>query len=1049
MSSTSNTSSSGSSAAANTVVVTARDIEFSNYNSSTGKWDNAILTMMIEDANTPENLNLEVYDERVYAVFRNHDDPSDTVQTSAEVDGMDFRVTISTPMIASGKYELYKVYGETSGNEYATSSQFYIQVPGKVWDFANDVVEEDTELVSDWFNYGEIEDLNGNVYGAVTQTEMSDATGATSTQTFTINGVTLTPADVKRVKLTSLVSGKYGSKMNTTYRVLSADFCNGWNNLTDLDVVSSRITYIGDTESTFSSSLGSGVRGTSFNKKFAFPETLKVIYGWLNTVNIFNKPLYIPDSVDGIVNMMMSNTGNANYTSKIRFSPNIRFMGQGQNYGPFASLTNWAGSRKGLSNNVQLIRLTNRSGSSITTYYGFKGTPWTEDFQIPSVWTYIPSVMFADYDYSSEIVIPSNITEIKEYAFYHAKLTRIVLPSSITSIRDSFSIGCGVNDGNGLILDGLENTQITSLPANFLSGPSVNVSLLNIPSRITAYPNNMLTTATGLYGTVIANKDADGYFTYNIPEGIRTIGSNFLSERTSRAVYDQGTYGRVNRIVLPSTLTSVGVGFCGKIPGSRWSSPRNTYAVIVDATNVSPSIFQDNDTTSFAENYGSSSDWYEDVQIIVAPGTTEEWQSKLPDITTGTSKRRINWIEKPTLYGYVFYKTSPSDTREKYVELQSMTDFNKFQNSSQASYPSATVDDGNGGTITLNSRGSNVVTGFNVGTSITSLPTRFLYNWKYMSHFKIGENVTTIGTYVGCNWGYGSGSEHLFYGSIEIPPSVTTIGNYTFCYINGFNKPITIPSTVTSLPTSSDFFSRNNDFNSPITIESQTAVGFNFLNSFNNTITFGSKCTQVTSFLSYCPIFNQPITFPSTITSIHSSFYKLDAFNQSIHIPSSVIALNSSFYQLASFNSPFTFDSGTHLNYGSFLATLPVFNQPITLPVIDRITGVLLSMMDEFNQPITIPTGFGSNGWGGTYDYNYILYQCPKMVSSVSIETSYTPNRQYAKQRNFSNTVSTALSYTQGFNLTGTYASAWKNVLPDYDGTQTTPANTYRKINVV
>lgn len=636
----SSSSSSSSVSALATVSVTARDIEFSNYNSVTGKWGNAIVTMMIEDTVTPDNLNMQVYDEKVYAVFRNHDDPTDLIEFSPEVDGMDFRVTTSDPMTPSAKYELYKVYGEDSGGEYATTSQFYIQVPGKEWDFANDTVgRDDITLVSDWFNYGYVEDTNGNKYGAVTQNEMATATVTASSGTFTINGQTLSPNDIQKVKLTSLNEGMYGCVYSPNFpSYLLNSFCRGWDNVTDIDIVSSRITSIGSPTPL----LSGGFRNAIFDKKFAFPNTLTSVWSWFYYRNAFNKPLYFPDSVEKIHDMFMSGSSdNTQYTSKIRFSPNTSSIDQSQNHGSFYNMTNWAGTRNGLAANVQLGSLSNYNG----TFYTFAYTSWTEPFPIPSVWTSIPSDFFRNYNQESEFTVPNNIIQINARAFSGAKIEKITFPSTLRYLSDALSVS-NTSSYGGLILENLENTAITNLTQGFLSGNStyVNMSKITFPAAITTYPNDML--SKSWVDRVWADKDNDGYFTYNIPNGVRTIGNNFLKSCIMRRLYDHGTYGAINKIVAPSSVTSIKPGFCGNINSSKYSTPRTTYAAEIDFSNVSPSVFQDNDTTSFAAQYNTDASWYEPVKIIIAQGTSAAWAAKLPDITTGSNKRQIVWEEK-------------------------------------------------------------------------------------------------------------------------------------------------------------------------------------------------------------------------------------------------------------------------------------------------------------------------------------------------------------------------------------------------------------------
>lgn len=803
MSSTSNASLSGSSAAANTVVVTARDIEFSNYNSSTGKWGNAVLTMMIEDANTPDNINLEVYDEKVYAVFRNHDDITDTIQTSAEVDGMDFRVTISTPMVASGKYELYKIYGETSGNEYATSSQFYIRVPGKVWDFTNDVVNHDVNLVSDWFNYGYIKDTNDVIHGVTTKDELRDAVSSLSDSTvFTVNGTPLTRQDVKGIKITSMLDSDM--QLTTTSE---ASFLNKYDNVEEVDIVSAKVTklmrYAWD-NFTYEGKVNSyyGCNGFSIpkiNQKIAFPETLRFLTfmssGPTTGTSVFNKPIYMPDSVTVSYYLLEGHKNKGIFNSKIRFSPNLNHV-PGNNLYQFG---NWNHPIEPIGQNYQL------TGTSMS-FLGFSG--YNQPFTIPSVWTYIPDgfLNFTN-QFDQDIIISSNIVDIRSSAFRNLNLggdgvtKKIILPSTITTIGQSAFYYLGRTTA-GVEVDMSSCVNITSYGADF--GWSTFKDF-KWPSR---FASNNISIINGAFSYSTFKIDPDpntNFVEFAFPEGISEIGNNVF-----RSVYRSANM----KVVMPSTLTKIGYNcFYG------WNL-NNTKKMHFDFTKLNPDdvTIDDrldynglkNDVPGFAvieSDYSSS--WY-DLTIEIAPGTQEAWEAKLPDFKlvnpdwaqNTTFSRKINWVEQPTQYGYVFYRNEGNPNEEKYVELTSASEFASlcFTNTPQSTQPLG-VD----GVVLYNSAPNdipvsqkNFITGFICGTDITSIPNKFLRNcYKLDREVKFGENVTTIG-------------DDVLYGAFDTDRSsytplghtasvqfmgnnLTSIGNKFLCVARYFNADLIFP----------------------------------------------------------------------------------------------------------------------------------------------------------------------------------------------------------------------------------------------------------------
>ena len=828
----SSSSSSSSSAALATVTVTARDIEFSDYNSATGKWESAVMTMMIEDTNTPDNINLEVYSEKVYAVFRNHDDPTDLVEFSPEVDGMDFRVTTSEPMVPSAKYELYKVYGETSGGEYATSSQFYFQVPGKVWDFANDVVDHDVELVSDWFNYGYIKDTNDVIHGVTTKDELRDAVSASSDSTvFTVDGTPLTRQDVKGVKITSMLD----SDLRLTTHA-DPSFLNKYDNVEEVDIVSAKVTKLmrGVNDNfTYEGKVTNynGCSGFSIpkvNQKIAFPETLRFLTFMASSpitgTSVFNKPIYMPDSVTVSYYLFDGHNNKSIFNSKVRFSPNLNHVPGNNLY----SFSNWNYPIEPIGQNYQL------TGTSMS-FLGFSG--YNQPFTIPSVWTYIPEG-FLNYTnkFDQDIIIPSNIVGIQSSAFRSLNLggdgvtKKVILPSTITTIGNSAFYSLGRTTA-GAEVDMSNCVNITSYGADF--GWST-IKDFKWPSRFASNNISIMNRAFS-YSTFKIDPDPNTNFVeFALPEGISEIGNSAF-----RSIYRSANM----KVVMPSTLTKIGYSCF-----YSWDT-NNTKKMHFDFTKLNPDdvVIDDrleynglrNDVPGFAvitSDYSSS--WY-DLTIEIAPGTQEAWEAKLPDFKlvspswaqNTTFSRKINWVEQPTQYGYVFYRNEGNPSEEKYVELTSAAEFASlcFTNTPESTQPLG-VD----GIVLYNNAPSgvpvsqkNFITGFICGTDITSIPDKFLRNcYKLDREVKFGENVTTIGndvldgafdmdmssytplghtasvkflgtslTTIGQNFLH---TARHFNADLTLPDGLTSIGYQFMLQVEHFNSNLTFPNSVTS-----------------------------------------------------------------------------------------------------------------------------------------------------------------------------------------------------------------------------------------------------------
>lgn len=1009
----SSSSSSSSSAALATVTVTARDIEFSGYNSATGKWESAVMTMMIEDTNTPDNINLEVYNEKVYAVFRNHDDPTDLVEFSPEVDGMDFRVTTSDSMVPSAKYELYKVYGETSGGEYATSSQFYFQAPGKVWDFTNDVVDHDVELVSDWFNYGYIKDTNDVIHGVTTKDELRDAVSSLSDSTvFTVNGTPLTRQDVKGVKITSMLD----SDMQLTTPV-DASFLNKYDNVEEVDIVSAKVsklmrhawdnfTYEGKVGSYYSCN---GFSIPKINQKIAFPETLRFLTFMATSpitgTSVFNKPIYMPDSVTVSNGLLSGHNNRSIFNSKIRFSPNLNYV-PGNNLYQFG---NWNYPIEPIGQNYQL------TGTSMS-FLGFSG--YNQPFTIPSVWTYIPEG-FLNYTnkFDQDIIIPSNIVEIKSSAFRSLNLggdgvtKKVILPSTITTIGTSSLYSLGRTTG-GVEVDMSSCVNITSYGADF--GWSTFKDF-KWPSRFASNNISIVNGAFSYSNFSITPDPNTNFVEFALPEGISEIGNNVF-----RNIYRSANM----KVVMPSTLTKIGYNCF-----YSWDS-NNTKKMHFDFTKLNPDnvIIDDrldynglrNDVPGFAvipSDYSAS--WY-DLTIEIAPGTKAKWEAKLPDFKlvnpdwspNSTFSRKINWSEPTTEYGKLVYYPNYTTTWgvSSYAGVYSgmepeLYDVEEFENwvatLSPAPYVSAAGDmrfdspnghdlqytDINGNTQTIQDgvyqmRGVSLdfdhsapekYVVFNSNATVSSvdqtstaeveLTSMAQYNSLCMSGIPYIYNETPVMDYttrvtVGAN---STVIPIACIKSYEFGTVPTTIPNY-FLVASSVESVDMSHANITTI--GDGFLCDCGHFNSNVDLTGVTSVGTNFLSKcvlFNGTLGDMSSLTAIgTRFLYNCQVFNQPIQLPSAITSLDAFLSLCKAFNQPLDFSHITTIGDNVLNSCKAFN--YSLDLSHVTSVGSyFLANCDVYNQPVTIANVTSVGGYFLSNCPVFNSQVLLPncTTFG------------------------------------------------------------------------------------------
>lgn len=1041
----------------NKVTVTARDIEFDNFTSNTGKWNSATMTLMVLDNETE---GMQEYDEKLVAVFKKHG-TSETVSFSAVVDGVDTRITTTDALDPSAKYELDGIYGEDTEQEYTTTSKFYFQVPGKKWDFANDTVSGDVNLVSGWHNYGYMTDTSDVAHGMTSMDEVKSVlSGYSNSQggKVLINGVEYPVNNVKGVKTTSMATGDArvysGSSPRNAYE---------FNSLEDLDIVSSKITYIPD-------GFLAGY-STKFNKRFALPETLLRLHIFRGSPK-FNQNLWIPDSVKNVV-------GESFRMADGFVDKKIRFPDGGDEGVEIGNEVFYMASKA----NPEVV-MPNLLKSLGYNFIGF--TKFQRDITFPDGLSKVPNTFAANwtcpsadrYTQDDKITITFNegVTEFGDGCVCNVtNLKEVIMPSTLRKIGNncfrSIPYDSGYNyPGQRLRLifpDSVEEVGNNFLEWSFKSYNNADFGKItaHFPDGIKKIGSNFMQTSSAQIFYDSERYDFSGWgFNYTdktlyVPEGVTEIGSYFM---TSVSGIDKF------KIVLPSTMQTIGSGFYSNIYVSDMNREKDCF---VDLSKISPDIWPDNDTSSFT----SASYMYLPVfNITVAPGTVDAWKAKLPDIQWDgrtQMKRKIKWVEKPVTYGVVYYKPSANEA-EKSVEIQSLADFNSLTFTSFRQ--TRTIADGDG-TVTLkNSEYPNQITGFTIGTDISSIPDNFGY-WCKVHTFDFQDSNTTVTIGNSCCSSNQVDSSYTM--KIDLKNRVTTIGNHFFSThyyveeVNGFGSVTSVGSSFVSsgklntyiddmsnLETIGDYFlAYSSFFNRPLDLSSLTKVPNYFLSDctmFNQPIDLSNitdkqnlACTQ---FLNNCTSFNSTITFASNLTgsfsgkSLISFLSGCSSYNQPIDLS---FAQGANQFEImdscTSFNSQILLP--TSVRMGHFLNNATSFNQPIVLPSLTETTGIysrLCFNWESFNQDVTIPTSWCNTGW---YNNATLFENCRSMTSTVTFSSTTVPGSDYPKalSHSFSTLSETDDSYVQGVKFTGTGASAWKTALAD------STSSPYRKIIVV
>lgn len=163
--------------------------------------------------------------------------------------------------------------------------------------------------------------------------------------------------------------------------------------------------------------------------------------------------------------------------------------------------------------------------------------------------------------------------------------------------------------------------------------------------------------------------------------------------------------------------------------------------------------------------------------------------------------------------------------------ITSLADFNKLVSNNTSSMEGDYVYNVAGGIL------NKAITRAYVGTSITSLPAKFLMACDRMTYIYCGDNVTTIGDYALSRDYYlncpiilpkvtSIGTQFLYHNdrwNDEIYfPAAKTIGSQFMSYCHAFNQPIYLPASITSI--GSGPFNHLRDMVSAITIECPATV---------------------------------------------------------------------------------------------------------------------------------------------------------------------------------------------------------------------------------
>ena len=445
----------------------------------------------------------------------------------------------------------------------------------------------------------------------------------------------------------------------------------------------------------------------------------------------------------------------------------------------------------------------------------------------------------------TELVIPDDVKEIKDYAFrYCSALTSITIPNGVTSIGYEAFYGCS----------GLNEVHINDLSA------WCNISFGGYDANPLSYAENLYLNGELVTDLVIPDdvkeiKDyafggCSGLTSITIPNSVTSIG-----ERAFRSC------SGLKSITIPSSVTSIGNSafqYCSgltsiTIPNSVTSIGNEAFYYCSGLT----SITIPNGVTSIGDDafYGCS-------------GLKEIYSlSAEPARITST-----------TFYNYSATLYVPECTKKIY---ENETEWSRFTNIVEIEV----VDKDLEFTITSEDAATVAVTGYTGNKSSVIIPSHCTINGKRYTVTSIGNNA--FGGYRGLasikitntvtSIGESAFNSCSGLTSLEIPNSVTSIGYNAFVLCTGL-KSIEIPGSVTNIENSA--FSSCSGLESIVVAEENTV--YDSRNNCNAIIE-----TATNTLLQGC----QNTTVPSSVTGIgHSAFYLCTAL-KSIEIANSVTTI--------------------------------------------------------------------------------------------------------------------------------------------------------------
>lgn len=374
----------------------------------------------------------------------------------------------------------------------------------------------------------------------------------------------------------------------------------------------------------------------------------------------------------------------------------------------------------------------------------------------------------------------ANITEIEDYAFKDCtELTSILIPETVISIGEGAFKGCTNLSSINL------PERLTSLGAYSFKDCS-SLGEITIPAGITEIPNYAFANNTSLQTVSLHNNitsignyafyACEAIIDFSFPNSLNSIGNFAFSRCTGLTV-----------VALPNTVTTLGSNAFEQCSSLRNLTLSLRLAEIKDSTFRDCSLLQNIQIPNSVTSIGKSvfSNCSSITKITVPPTIT-----KIDNFTFNgcTSLKEVvlqNGTGTLTL-GYNTYDSTINGNRQKGFFADCPLEKLHLGRNIAYTYASYASDYGYSAFA-----GKTTLTEVSIGNTVTTIPSYTFRKCSSINSIELPESVTNIG--------YEAFRECTSLQNINLPSNLSSIGDYAFYDCNSIESTVVIPSSITSV----------------------------------------------------------------------------------------------------------------------------------------------------------------------------------------------------------------------------------------------------------